>query len=106
MGLTVIVNAPVVFRGVWATVKPWIDEKTRAKIKIRGSNYQKYLLDLVDEDQLIDFLGGKNCVPLHENHGVWKEYEVVDGNKAGDVVGVRKISDGPTGSVFTIQDMV
>jgi len=28
----VIVNAPMLFTGVWAVVKAWLDEKTREKI--------------------------------------------------------------------------
>lgn len=45
-----IVNAPMVFTGVWAIVKAWLDEKTRAKIKIIGGGYTKKLLEYVDED--------------------------------------------------------
>ena len=55
-----IVNAPMLFTGVWALVKVWLDEKTREKIQIMGGSYKKKLLEYIDEDQLIDFLGGKN----------------------------------------------
>jgi hypothetical protein len=34
-----IVNAPFLFSGVWAVIKPWLDEKTKGKIKILGSSY-------------------------------------------------------------------
>jgi len=42
-----IVNAPMLFSGIWQIVKPWIDEKTRNKIKIIGSSFQKELLEQV-----------------------------------------------------------
>lgn len=34
-----IVNAPMLFTGVWAVVKGFLDEKTRNKIKILGGKY-------------------------------------------------------------------
>jgi len=59
LGNMYIVNAPLLFSGVWALIKPWIDEKTRNKIKILGSGYQKELFAMVDPENLPDFLGGK-----------------------------------------------
>lgn len=44
MGATFIVNAPLLFSGVWAVVKGFLDEKTRKKITIKGGSYQKDLL--------------------------------------------------------------
>jgi hypothetical protein len=38
-----IVNAPMIFTGVWAIAKGFIDEKTKNKIKILGHKYQKEL---------------------------------------------------------------
>jgi hypothetical protein len=62
------------------------------------------LLKYIDEDQLADFLGGKNTAALIDDSGPWNEYEVVDGHLKEHVVGVRKISDGPEGKVFTPAD--
>jgi len=39
MGQMFILNAPMLFTGVWAVVKGFLDEKTRKKIKIMGSGY-------------------------------------------------------------------
>lgn len=36
--------------------------------------------------------------------GPWKDFEVVDGSLKDDIVGVRRISDGPNGKIFTPQD--
>lgn len=80
MGQTFIVNAPMLFSGVWAVVKGFIDEKTRKKISIKGGSYQKDLLEVVEADNLPDFLGG-NC-QLFGSHrdgvGPWNDYEIVD----------------------------
>ena len=48
MGKMFIINSPMVFKTVWAVIKGWIDEKTRAKIEILGSSYMKKLTELVD----------------------------------------------------------
>lgn len=47
LGQMFIINTPMLFSGVWAIVKPWLDDKTKAKIKILGSNYKKTLLEYV-----------------------------------------------------------
>ena len=96
-----IANAPWVFTGIWAIVKNFLDEKTRKKIMIIGGSYKKELLKYVDEDQLADFLGGKNKARLIDDSGPWNDYEIVDGYIKGDIVGIRKKSDGPNGKVFT-----
>jgi len=55
----------------------------------------------VDEDQLSAIVGGKNTNRLVDNVGPWSEYEIVDGYKQGDKVGIRRRADGPNGPVFT-----
>jgi len=59
MGEMYIVNAPMIFYGVWNIVKLWIDDRTKQKIHIHGSNFQKKLLEKIDAENLPDFLGGK-----------------------------------------------
>ena len=90
------------FSACWAIVKVWLDEKTRQKISLVRSSYTtSELLKFIDEDQLPTWLGGKNQAALKDNAGPWNDYELVDG---GEVVGVRKISDGPDGKIFTPED--
>ena len=63
------------------------------------------MLKYIDEDQLASFLGGKNQAQLIDNVGPWSDFEIVDGYKKGDVVGIRKKADGPNGPVFTPADL-
>ena len=37
--------------------------------------------------------------------GPWNDFEVVDGASPGDVVGIRRINDGPWSKVFTMDDL-
>ena len=91
LGQMFIINAPFVFTAAYAIVKNFVDEKTRKKIQVISSSYtQSTLLEAVDEDQLADFLGGKNTSNLIDDVGPWCEWELVDGANPGDVVGVRK----------------
>jgi len=50
-------------------------------------------------------LGGANITPLERDIGPWNDFEVVDGSNKDDIVGIRRISDGPNGIIFTVQDM-
>ena len=93
MGQTFIVNAPMLFSGVWAIIKGFLDEKTRKKIVIKGSGYQKDLLEIVDSENLPDFLGGK-CTSfgaVRDGVGPWNEYEIMY------PVGIRKKQEADAG---------
>lgn len=105
LGKLYIINAPYVFSAAWTIIKGWIDEKTRAKITVMSNGHTKVLLEHVDKDQLMEYLGGTNKADLHENVGPWNDYEIVDGSQPGDVVGIRKIADGPEGKIFTPEDL-
>lgn len=63
LGKSHICNAPMLFTGVWKIVKAFLDEKTVAKVNIHRYGKDELLAE-VDEDQLIDFLGGKNTSKL------------------------------------------
>jgi hypothetical protein len=89
MGQCYIVNAPMIFTGVWAIVKGFLDEKTRNKISIKGGKFEKELLELVEPENLPDFLGGKcKCEDLGgcmiSGVGPWDDYEITQ------PVGIRK----------------
>jgi hypothetical protein len=75
LGKMFIVNAPMLFSGVWAVIKPWLDEKTRNKITIIGSGFKDKLEQYIDTENIPEFLGGSckcegyDC--LERNMGPW-----------------------------------
>ena len=82
MGNMFVVNAPYMFSGVWSMVKTFLDERTRAKIKIMSNGWKRVLLEHIDADLLPEFLGG-NCTCkdkggdcLRSNIGPWNDYEM------------------------------
>jgi len=80
MGEMWIVNAPFIFGGVWKIVQWWVDDKTRSKVHIVGSDFKKHLLAKVDPENLPDFLGGTATVEeygeyLTKEQGPWVQKE-------------------------------
>ena len=59
-----IINAPMVFRGVWTIVRPWLAERTVKKVSILGTDYYSTLSEVVDAENLPSFLGGQLDSPL------------------------------------------
>lgn len=56
-----IINAPGLFTGVWRILKAFIDDRTKQKIQIFGSNYRDTLVQYIDPQYLPDFVeGGTN----------------------------------------------
>ena len=103
LGKSFIVNAPMLFTGVWKIVKVFLDEKTVAKVNLLRDG-KKEMLEWIAEDQLADFLGGKNTAVLTDDIGPWNEYDFFDGHEKGAVVGVRR-KDNPDGPIFTPLDL-
>ena len=84
MGACYVVNAPMLFKAVYAIIKGFLDERTRSKVQILGSDYQPALLNAIAPENLPAFLGGTctcshvegGC--LHSNAGIWNDYVVVN----------------------------
>jgi len=53
-----LINTPWLFRTAWAWLKPLLEESTRKKISILGSDYQSTLLEYILPDQLQVAYGG------------------------------------------------
>ena len=58
LGRIIVVNAGLMFSGFWKVIKGFLPAVTVEKVNILGSSYQKELLDLIDTENLPDFLGG------------------------------------------------
>lgn len=95
-----IVNAPMLFSACWAAIKVWLDERVRQKINILGSGFYGELSKYIDEDQIPEFLGGKNKADCTTDIGPWNQYELVDSAEPGAQVGVRR-KDDPHGRLIT-----
>ena len=50
MGKLIVINAPMIFTGVFAIIKAWLDEKIRRKITVVGSGFLKHITEYVDID--------------------------------------------------------
>merc|ERR1711918_326642 len=74
---TYIINAPFIFKAAWNFVSKLLDPNTVAKFSILGGekDYMPRLRELLDDDNIPAFLGGKDesCDFIHEK-GPWSQY--------------------------------
>lgn len=84
MGQVFVVNAPYTFVALYAIIKGFLDERTRAKVRIIGSNYQPTLLENIPAENLPASLGG-TCTCSHveggcmwSDAGPWEDFVYVD----------------------------
>ena len=74
----------MLFSFLWNIVKGFLDERTRAKVRIIGSNYQPVLLEAIDAENLPSFFGGTCTCSHHEGGcilsgaGAWNDYTTVN----------------------------
>ncbi|XP_011088434.1 phosphatidylinositol/phosphatidylcholine transfer protein SFH3 [Sesamum indicum] len=77
-----IINAGSGFRLLWNTVKSFLDPKTTAKIHVLSNKYQSKLLEVIDESELPEFLGGTcTCADkggcMVSDKGPWNDEEIM-----------------------------
>ena len=73
-----VLNASLLFRSFYTTVKVFLDTKTKGKIKVFGTDYKNGLLERIDSKNLPKFFGGECECPggcLFSNAGPWKRPE-------------------------------
>lgn len=68
----IIINAPLIFSGIWAIVKHMLDSKTRSKISIHSGSGLKTIKKFIDLENVPEFVKGKSTIPLWEMPGPWK----------------------------------
>eukprot|EP00882_Tetradesmus_deserticola_P019017 GHRQ01020459.1.p2 GENE.GHRQ01020459.1~~GHRQ01020459.1.p2 ORF type:complete len:256 (+),score=117.00 GHRQ01020459.1:337-1104(+) len=77
LGRICIINAPLVFKAIWALVKPLLNPRTLSKIQICQTNYQKDLLEWVAPENLPEWLGGSSKGTPLDDCGPWSDPEVL-----------------------------
>ncbi|KAI8821469.1 CRAL-TRIO domain-containing protein [Fimicolochytrium jonesii] len=109
LGKMYIINAPMLFTGVWSVVKGFLDEVTVSKISILGSRYKSSLLETIDESSLPKFFGGTCECPGgcdHADQGPWNDgtvegYPQEDMEKFNRLYGPNATAGAPPVAVHT-----
>ena len=72
-----IINTGFVFKALYTVIKPFLDKKIRAKIKILGKKYHDSVFAAINRENVPDLFGGKcTCEPegcLFSFEGPWKK---------------------------------
>lgn len=82
-GQMFIINASPGFKLLWNAIKPFIDPDIAFKIQVIGCKYRSKLLEMIDESELPDFLGGScNCMYeggcMKSDKGPWKDAYIAE----------------------------
>ena len=72
MGHTCIINAPSVFKAIWAFVRPMLDARTQAKVEVCPAKFAPALLRWVAPENLPEYLGGQSTATLLDDSGPWQ----------------------------------
>ncbi|XP_072990174.1 phosphatidylinositol/phosphatidylcholine transfer protein SFH8-like isoform X1 [Typha latifolia] len=91
-----IINAGSGFRLLWNTVKSFLDPKTTSKIHVLGTKYQSKLFEVIDPNELPEFLGGScTCAEhggcLRYEKGPWKDPNILKMVLSGEAQCFRQI---------------
>lgn len=77
LGTMFVINTPLLFRGIWAAVQPLLQERTRKKIIILGSDYIGELSKIVPIERLPHIFGGKMQLDRsYKSVGPWLQPQI------------------------------
>lgn len=76
LGALYIINAPFIFRTIWAFVKPLLDEGTAVKVQVLGTDYREVLLAAIPAENLLTRFGGTSVVEGFHDAGPWEQSNV------------------------------
>eukprot|EP01026_Neomeris_dumetosa_P016848 TRINITY_DN16432_c0_g1_i1.p1 TRINITY_DN16432_c0_g1~~TRINITY_DN16432_c0_g1_i1.p1 ORF type:complete len:492 (+),score=55.57 TRINITY_DN16432_c0_g1_i1:112-1587(+) len=96
LGKVFIINAPFVFKAVWAFIQPLLNPRTRGKIELNGKNYLPSLLEYVDVDSIPQYLGGTSNYTLVDDVGPWNDpmFKKMDSVVREELVPMMLMRDG------------
>jgi len=87
MGTLVVANAPTIFSMIWPMIRGWLNARTVSKIHITSSNGMEIYKDYFVEEDIPDFLGGKDKAysvklggTLNHEPGPWHDEQVAQAN--------------------------
>ena len=76
LGVMFIINTPFIFKTIWAFISPMLEERTRKKIHVLGSDYKAQLLHMIPAENLPRCYGGTSELPSPlRTVGEWMECE-------------------------------
>lgn len=77
LGTMFVVNAPLIFTGIWALVKLMLEARTVKKIQVLSSDKKatKALLAVIDKEHLLERFGGECALsaPYTNACGPWSD---------------------------------
>jgi hypothetical protein len=91
LGNLFLINAPLIFRGMWVIIRKWIEAKTAAKFHVLGSDYLPTLLQYIDIHELPVEYGGTNTLSLPTVN-----FDLVPKERPTEYVGVHGLNEDGT----------
>ena len=100
-----MINAPFIFKMAWKVIKRWLHPVTQEKVHILGEDYVSVLKELIDLNELPEFLGGTCKCDSEKCQAKFLEFilqEYLAKKKAGESF-VEKIDQNLTASLAVVE---
>lgn len=104
-----IVNAGSGFRLLWNSIKSFLDPKTTGKIHVLGNKYQSRLLEIIDANELPEFLGGTcTCADkggcMRSDKGPWNDPKLMKRVQNGEAKRSMRFASSIVEKIITEDD--